>query len=80
MRLLMRRAEKRDLPDIWALNDKQNVGRTLEFELRKPFDALVTAANSENGWGGRIRTYVWRIQSPLPYHLATPQWFRLAQV
>ena len=25
-------------------------GRTLEFELRKPFDALVTAANSENGW------------------------------
>jgi hypothetical protein len=24
--------------------------RTLEFELRKPFDALVTAANSENGW------------------------------
>jgi len=46
----MRRAEKRDLPDIWALNDKQNVGRTLEFELRKPFDALVTAANSENGW------------------------------
>ena len=53
-------------------------GRTLEFELRKPFDALVTAANSENGWGGRIRTYVWRIQSPLPYHLATPQWLRFA--
>jgi hypothetical protein len=25
-------------------------GRTLEFELRKPFDALVSAANSENGW------------------------------
>ena len=33
-------------------------GRTLEFELRKPFDALVSAANRENGWGGRIRTYV----------------------
>ena len=31
-------------------------GTTLEFELRKPFDALVTAANSENGWGARIRT------------------------
>jgi hypothetical protein len=30
--------------------------RTLEFELRKPFDALVSAANSENGWGARIRT------------------------
>ena len=53
-------------------------GRTLEFELRKPFDALVSAANSENGWGGRIRTDVWRIQSPLPYHLATPQWLRFA--
>ena len=25
------------------------------------------------GWGGRIRTFGWRIQSPLPYHLATPQ-------
>jgi len=31
-------------------------GRTLEFELRKPFDALVSAANRENGWGVRIRT------------------------
>ena len=31
-------------------------GRTLEFELRKPFDALVSAANCENGWGARIRT------------------------
>ncbi len=25
------------------------------------------------GWGGRIRTSEWRIQSPLPYRLATPQ-------
>ncbi len=25
------------------------------------------------GWGGRIRTYEWRHQKPLPYHLATPQ-------
>ena len=25
------------------------------------------------GWGGRIRTSVWRNQNPLPYHLATPQ-------
>jgi hypothetical protein len=24
------------------------------------------------GWGGRIRTYEWRHQKPLPYHLATP--------
>ncbi len=25
------------------------------------------------GWGGRIRTYVWQDQNPLPYHIATPQ-------
>ncbi len=31
-------------------------------------------SNSENiGWGGRIRTSVWRNQNPLPYRLATPQ-------
>ena len=24
-------------------------------------------------WGGRIRTYEWRSQSPQPYRLATPQ-------
>src|SRR4051812_48320696 len=26
-----------------------------------------------HGWGGRIRTFEWRLQRPLPYHLATPQ-------
>ena len=25
-----------------------------------------------DGWGGRIRTFEWRLQRPLPYHLATP--------
>ncbi len=25
------------------------------------------------GWGARIRTWEWRYQKPLPYHLATPQ-------
>ena len=39
---------------------------------------LSTARPEGDGWGGRIRTYVWRIQSPLPYHLATPQWFWFA--
>ena len=24
------------------------------------------------GWGARIRTWEWRYQKPLPYHLATP--------
>jgi hypothetical protein len=26
----------------------------------------------EKTWGGRIRTYEWRCQKPLPCHLATP--------
>ena len=26
-----------------------------------------------SGWGARIRTWEWRNQNPLPYHLATPQ-------
>ena len=26
------------------------------------------------GWGGRIRTYEYRSQSPAPYRLATPQY------
>jgi hypothetical protein len=25
-----------------------------------------------DGWGARIRTWEWRYQKPLPYHLATP--------
>ena len=25
------------------------------------------------GWGGRDRTYAYRVQSAVPYHLATPQ-------
>src|SRR5580704_18813008 len=29
------------------------------------------------GWGARIRTWEWRNQNPLPYHLATPQLSRL---
>jgi hypothetical protein len=28
------------------------------------------------GWGARIRTWEWRNQNPLPYHLATPQCLR----
>ncbi len=36
----------------------------------------IEAANNEHiidGWDGRIRTYEWRYQKPLPYHLATSQ-------
>ena len=27
----------------------------------------------KDGWGARIRTWVWWNQNPLPYRLATPQ-------
>ena len=33
---------------------------------------LSTAHAFLSGWGGRIRTSVWRDQNPLPYRLATP--------
>ena len=47
--------QRRELVGLLTSNRVLN-GRTLEFELRKPFDALVAAANSENGWVDRIRT------------------------
>src|SRR5688572_5286346 len=31
------------------------------------------ASHGAAGWGARIRTWEWRNQNPLPYHLATPQ-------
>ena len=34
---------------------------------------LTVICNKADGWGGRIRTYGWRYQKPLPYRLATPQ-------
>jgi hypothetical protein len=33
-----------------ADNEPRPGGQTLEFDLRKPFDVLVSAANRENGW------------------------------
>jgi hypothetical protein len=39
-----------------------------------------SAASSKTaGWGARIRTWEWRNQNPLPYHLATPQCLRAGQ-
>lgn len=36
-------------------------------------ECLTSLATPQFGWGGRIRTHAWRIQSPPPYRLATPQ-------
>ena len=36
-------------------------------------DEIMLCFNNLLGWGARIRTWEWRNQNPLPYHLATPQ-------
>ena len=50
-------------------------------KLVELFDAMECRSQSEKfkpanyldpGWGARIRTWEWRNQNPLPYHLATP--------
>lgn len=41
---------------------------TISGSLGKPMFELENV-----GWGARIRTWEWRYQKPLPYHLATPQ-------
>lgn len=38
---------------------------------RRSPDCAIDRKNT--GWGGRIRTSEYRLQRPLPYHLATPQ-------
>src|SRR6202035_1799932 len=39
----------------------------------EPFPVDEPPQPQKIGWGGRIRTSVWRDQNPLPYRLATPQ-------
>ena len=34
---------------------------------------VLAESGGATGWGARIRTWEWRNQNPLPYHLATPQ-------
>ena len=35
---------------------------------------LILTKGLKIGWGGRIRTCECRLQKPVPYRLATPQW------
>src|SRR6266540_1394355 len=42
---------------------------TAPFRQAVPHLAVETGLG---GWGARIRTWEWRNQNPLPYHLATP--------
>ena len=53
---------------LFYLNFTSNVNQKLLFV------PSILNLNRKN-WGGRIRTYEWRSQSPQPYHLATPHYF-----
>ena len=54
---------------VWSTNLACKRPRTRGL-LREQSEMSGRAAM--RGWGGRIRTSVWRNQNPLPYHLATP--------
>src|SRR6185436_947199 len=41
--------------------------------MRVSFKAVDVRRRRPDGWGGRIRTFEYGIQSPAPYRLATPQ-------
>ena len=51
-------------------------GRRAKSRARAGLSDACASQNRETGlggWGARIRTWEWRNQNPLPYHLATPQ-------
>src|SRR5215475_12899392 len=60
-------ARPSSIPRYWQISSA-NGRLALPENICRLFTALCTY-----GWGGRIRTYEWRLQRPLPYHLATPQ-------
>jgi hypothetical protein len=61
--------------DLWLAATSQRY----YWVVPRPSRSLLRAARSKGSvppygnWGGRIRTSEWRLQRPLPYHLATPQ-------
>src|SRR5262245_53998971 len=60
-------ARPSSIPRYWQISSANK-----RWALPENICRLFTALYS-HGWGGRIRTYEWRLQRPLPYHLATPQ-------
>jgi hypothetical protein len=73
--------------DMLALTWKSYDGKAFEIRQAKTGEPLWVPAHKElrigvenrrgeirlsAGWGARIRTWEWRNQNPLPYHLATP--------
>src|ERR1700734_3369020 len=77
----------------WRLRDKsRQYGLGLDnFRSAETYSQSLTSRNAARisdawkfdietglgGWGARIRTWEWRNQNPLPYHLATPQYRRI---
>jgi hypothetical protein len=61
--------------DLWLVATSQRY----YWVVPRPSRSLLRVARSKGSvpphgnWGGRIRTSEWRLQRPLPYHLATPQ-------
>ena len=60
--------------DLKAADEIRSKGYTVGTRAMLRRLRLWDSVSNFNGWGGRIRTSVWRNQNPLPYHLATPHW------
>ena len=59
----------RFLPSFLAIFPANTLLALPENKIR-----FLAGFNILSGWGGRIRTYAWRHQKPLPYRLATPHY------
>ena len=62
----------------WRSKRRRNLPTALPTALKTGRFKRGRKRKEINGWGGRIRTSVWRNQNPLPYRLATPQHGRKA--
>src|SRR5436305_2830570 len=64
--------ERRDLPrELWMRAAREHL-QLSEPGRHERFTNYYLQQPSHSGWGGRIRTFEYGIQSPAPYRLATP--------
>jgi hypothetical protein len=65
-------AKPEDIELIKAATERSPLSATCGTEtIANPLQSR--SPQRRSGWGGWIRTNVWRDQNPLPYRLATPQ-------
>jgi hypothetical protein len=62
---------KASTPGKLTFSRPPSLFESFRIENQKPSKRMTSCL----GWGGRIRTYEWWLQRPLPYRLATPQFF-----